>query len=381
MTSLSSLKTLCLFTVLSCLLVLSYAQIDDAIDTDILPGTTGGGATSTSTSETTDVPSTTDDPSTTDAPSTGDEAPEIELDDDVAPAPPSIGADVPLQYFGPPPSSVDPRLVGPVQLLKSGTIDFDKGTITIPIYEGNYADGSRHWYVITDTTDKGNAEALGINFASKLQYTGTTGATSAFLGRNLRLVGRRGKVDFSPKRVLVPGDEPTPFPPKTFIPGQVGDREYSPYVRVPNAGGEVYNAPIVAGAVSAERLNQYCGGIPEDKIEDARRILHSKVTAICPRESTVTLELIPGFSFVKPIFYLSMDASDKLPAAFEDTTFAPRLQLLATGADDSFLSPIERLFATVNGLANADLAPGAPMNATIHPGRQGFFSAIRGEGR
>ncbi len=27
---------------------------------------------------------------------------------------------VPLTYFGPPPSAVDPRLVGPVQLLKSG---------------------------------------------------------------------------------------------------------------------------------------------------------------------------------------------------------------------------------------------------------------------
>ena len=39
------------------------------------------------------------------------------------PAPPSIGAGVHLSYFGPPPSETNPSLVGPVQLLKSGTVD------------------------------------------------------------------------------------------------------------------------------------------------------------------------------------------------------------------------------------------------------------------
>ena len=44
--------------------------------------------------------------------------------DPAPPAPPSTGADVPLSYFGPPPSqSFTPghdQLVGPQQLLKSG---------------------------------------------------------------------------------------------------------------------------------------------------------------------------------------------------------------------------------------------------------------------
>jgi uncharacterized RDD family membrane protein YckC len=56
-------------------------------------------------------------------------------DDDVAPAPPSIGADIPLTYFGPAPSQVQRELIGPFQLLKSGEVDLDEGTITLPLYE------------------------------------------------------------------------------------------------------------------------------------------------------------------------------------------------------------------------------------------------------
>ncbi len=37
-------------------------------------------------------------------------------DDNIAPAPPSIGADIPLTYFGPAPSTVQKELVGPQQL-------------------------------------------------------------------------------------------------------------------------------------------------------------------------------------------------------------------------------------------------------------------------
>jgi hypothetical protein len=56
--------------------------------------------------------------------------------DEVQPSPASIGTDIPVTYFGPPPSSVEPELVGPLQLLRSGPIDFDAGTITLPLYRG-----------------------------------------------------------------------------------------------------------------------------------------------------------------------------------------------------------------------------------------------------
>src|SRR5260370_42476144 len=50
------------------------------------------------------------------------------------PAPASVGTTVNLSYFGPPPSTTNESLVGPVQLLKSGPVDVAKGTITIPLY-------------------------------------------------------------------------------------------------------------------------------------------------------------------------------------------------------------------------------------------------------
>lgn len=214
-----------------------------------------------------------------------------------------------------------------------------------------------------------------------MEFITEEGGTTARLRADGILVDRVGKVDFSPDRELVPGEEPMPFPPSSFAPGQVGDAEYSPYVRLSNIGGRVYNAPIVAGDLSAEKLDKYCDGLGEgSELEKALKLIHVKVTAICPREATVTVELIPGFSFAKPIFYLSMDANAELPAAFEDTTFAPRISNINVGGDDSAFSAVERLFATVNGLSNIDLAPGAPLNSTVHPSRQGFFSAIRGEG-
>lgn len=65
--------------------------------------------------------------------------------DSIAPAPPSIGADVPLTYFGPAPSTVQRELVGPYQLLRSGMIDLDAGTITLPLYQGQMKDGRKIW--------------------------------------------------------------------------------------------------------------------------------------------------------------------------------------------------------------------------------------------
>lgn len=305
--------------------------------------------------------------------------PDIELDDDAAPAPASIGADVPLTYFGPAPSDVDPRLVGPVQLLKSGIIDFEENTITIPLYRGFYTDGELHWFVITDTTDEGNAKALGLNFSPKLEYVTAESGSTARLANSSVLVDRVGKVDFTPQFSLVPGDE-SPFPPSSFSAPQVGDELYSPYVRLPDMGGRVYNAPIVASNVQASQLNEWCDGIPDGARNRADSVLHSKVVRICPRDFTVTVSLTPGFSFAKPVLYLSTDANNEMAAAMEDTTFAPRLANMGVGGDDSAFSAVERLFATTNGFTNSDLASGAPFNQTTHPSRQGFNSALSDEG-
>ncbi len=285
--------------------------------------------------------------------------------DDTKPAPPSIGADIPLTYFGPAPSSVQKELVGPVQLLKSGEIDENKGTITLPLYKGQTKEGKSVWYVITDTNDKGNADALGLNYSAKLTYTSVgKGARTARLEKNGTLTFDSGTVNFVPERVVKPGPKTNPFPPTEFKPGSVGDANYTPLVRVTNAGGFIYNAPVVAFGVSAEQIN-FCKKSPDYKL------VHDKVISICPEGNggTVTLALTPGFSFAKPVLYLSLDANHPLPAAMEAVTLAPGLNDIPVGRDDSAFSGVERLFAMVNGPTGSD-----------NPQRQGFNSALLGEG-
>ncbi|MEM7129372.1 MAG: hypothetical protein AAF702_23775 [Chloroflexota bacterium] len=287
------------------------------------------------------------------------------LGDDVQPAPPSIGADIPLTYFGPAPSAVQRELIGPFQLLKSATVDVDAGTMTLPLYEGQMLDGTSVWYVVTDTTDKGNADALGLNWSPKLAYT-TVGkaARIALLETDGTLTFNRGIVDFSPERSVTPGEMPNPFPPADFQPGSVGDDEYSPLVYIENAGGAVYNAPVVAMGVDADDLNNCGSGEGIDYT-----MLHDKVVDICADEGTVTLSLTPGFSFARPVLYLSMDANHPMAAAMEGVTLAPGLDDIAVGGDDSLFSAVERIFAFANGPTGIG-----------NPQRQGFNSALSGEG-
>lgn len=284
-------------------------------------------------------------------------------DDDVAPAPPSIGADVPLTYFGPAPSEVQKELVGPVELLRSGEIDVDAGTVTLPLYLGSTRNGREVWYVLTDTTDRAAADALGLNFSGKLANAVAPAVRDATLQADATLRFSRGAVDFAPELRIVPGEAPNQFPPAVAEPGSVGDRFYAPLVRVTNAPGTpVYNAPVVAFDVGADALE-----MPAGEVDHA--VVHDKVVAISAAERTVTLRLTPGFSFAKPVLYLSLDASEALPAALEGSTLAPGMAALSVGGDDSAFSAVERLFTVVNGPAGAE-----------NPQRQGLSSALGDEG-
>ena len=284
--------------------------------------------------------------------------------DEVAPAPPSIGADVPLTYFGPSPSQFQKELDGPLQLLRSGELNLKEGTITLPLYRGQLRNGTKVWYVLTDTSDADNAGALGLLHSAKLRYAAVGRAVRrATLQRDTTLTFDKGGVNFRPERQLVPGSEPNPFPPKSFQPGAAGDRDYSPLVLVENAGAHVYNAPIVAFDVDASQI-EFPNGNP-----NYGRV-HDKVVRISPKAGTVTLDLVPGFSFAKPVLYLSLDASATLPAAIEGVTYAPGLEDLTLGHDDSAFSAVERLFAIANGPRGKD-----------NPQRQGFNSALAGEGK
>jgi hypothetical protein len=275
------------------------------------------------------------------------------------PAPGSIGADIPLVYFGPSPSQVQKELVGPLQLLKSGILDLNAGTITLPLYQGRMANNRTVWYILTDTTDRGNADALGLNYSAKLSYSAVgRGVRDAVLQGGGDLVFERGEVDFAPTQSVTPGSAPNFFPPTAFQPGSVGDENYSPLVRITNAGGHIYNAPIVAFNVEANQI-EFPNGNPD------YRLVHDKVVRISPAAGTVTLSLTTGFSFSRPVLYLSLEANSPLAAALERATLAPGLSDVAVGRDDGAFSAVERLFAFTNGPTGSD-----------NPQRQGFNSAL-----
>jgi hypothetical protein len=263
------------------------------------------------------------------------------------PAPPSVGATVPLSYFGPSPSTTNPSLVGPVQLLNTGKLDTANGTITIPLYKGTLKGTKKNvWYILSDVDDPGVAAELGLNFSAKLSFA-SNAARTGNLDANGNIVFDAGTVNFAPKRNIVPGPTGAEFPPKSATPGSIGDANYSPLVRIVNAGNVIYNAPMVAFDVDASQINFPNGNVDYSKV-------HDQVVAIDPVNMTVTLNLINGFSFGRPVWYMSMDTSNTLGAAIEHNTYAPLMNNLVLGHDDSFASPIERIFISTNGPENED---------------------------
>jgi len=283
------------------------------------------------------------------------------------PAPPSVGASVSLSYFGPSPSTTNQSLVGPVQLLKTGPVDVARGTITIPLYLGHLRNGKNVWYVLTDVDDANVAASLGLNFSAKMTFMANA-ARTANLDLNGDLIFDRGAVDFSPVRSITAGPVGNEFPPVAATPGAVGDSDYSPFVQIVNAGNVIYNAPIVAFDVNANDINFPNGNVDYSKV-------HDQVVAIDPVNGTVTINLINGFSFGKPVWYMSMDSSIPLAAAIEHNTFAPLMAALHLGGDDTFSSPIERIFIATNGAQgcanpqrqglSADLADGFRPNNVV----------------
>ncbi len=282
---------------------------------------------------------------------------------DLFPAPANIGTNVGLSYFGPPPSTVNQSLVGPVQLLDTGQVDATAGTITIPLYKGKVkSTGKTAWYILTDVSDPGIAAELGLNFSAKMNNI-TTAARTGNLGPDGNIIFDKGTVNFAPERNIVPGPEGAEFPPKSFAPGEVGDANYSPFVRIANGGGVVYNAPMIAYGVDASQINFPNGNVDYTKVHDA-------VQAIDPINMTVTLALVNGFSFGRPVWYISMDASIPLAAAIEHNTYAPLMGKLLLGNDDSAGSPIERIFIATNGTEDCDNPQRQGLSADLNDGHR-----------
>jgi hypothetical protein len=120
-----------------------------------------------------------------------------------------------------------------VQLLNTGMVDAAHGTITIPLYKGSLKGTKKTvWYILTDVSDQGVAQELGLNFSAKLSFA-SNAARTGNLDSNGNIVFDNGTVNFAPQRNVVPGPTGQEFPPQSFNPGSVGDSNYSPYVSIP----------------------------------------------------------------------------------------------------------------------------------------------------
>jgi hypothetical protein len=276
-------------------------------------------------------------------------------------APAAIQPDLRTVVAQPSPSEVNPAYLGPVVLLKSAHIDLEKGTATLPLRRGKLKSGEPVWFIITDTTDENLSNLHGTNYSPKMAYGLTGKATRrATIEKDGSFTFATGKVDFRPARSVVPGPADAPFPPKSFQPGSVGDATYTPMVYVENSAKSVIlNAPVLSMASEAE-LNAMCDG----NVDKAK--VHDKVLKICPRDETVTLEMTLGFTFDKPIFYLSTEANNPLVATLEGATMTPAMDDLPFALEDA--SPgeaAERIVVVVNGPTGLD-----------NPHRQGLYSAL-----
>src|SRR6266436_4169667 len=231
----------------------------------------------------------------------------------VIPPEASIGTRADISEFPPPDSLTDPELAGPVQLLRSGKFDIPierltgvevpagspRGTITLPLFKGAVKTPSGlkpAWYIILDAGDQAEADRLGVNFSRKLRNAGDAA----------RPATRRAD--------------------GTFL----------------FESGIVYDAPIIAAAVENAAIN-FPNGDPD------YALVHDQVIAIDPTHGTVTLALINGFSFGKPVLYISTDSSDPGVSAIEANTFAPRMRRLEVAIDDIARSAVERIFIATNG--------------------------------
>jgi len=137
------------------------------------------------------------------------------------------------------------------------------------------------------------------------------------------------------------------------VPGALGGRDYSPFIRIKGSTA-VYNAPIVAVGDGPFDV--------ETHSNTADRVL--SITPPTPVSETpsgqflpgnVEMLLVQGKQSGQKIFYMSTEASDPVTATLERSTFVPALNKAPFLAADDFLgSARERIFLFTNGQTGAD---------------------------
>ncbi len=214
---------------------------------------------------------------------------------------------------------------------------------TLRVHRAIDDDGERASYVVTESSDKKDAKARGVNYSPKLANARGTDAVQHGWFDATGVLHVEDTVDFSPERVVTPG--PGGFPPAAASPGAVGQADYSPLVQLRD--GTVINAPHVMNATGA----------------------HDKLAAPISG-GRATFAETEGFYEGKEVYYVSFDASDPGVAALEGVTFAPNLNAApGLGSNDKKSSARSGIAPFANGQTGVD-----------NPNRQGLNSALLGQG-
>jgi len=237
------------------------------------------------------------------------------------------------------------------ELFIRSAVEHPDGTATFPLFRGT-SHGDDVYFIILDTSDGNLSQSLGVNRSQKLANARNTAAVQKVTVVN-SVVDFPASVDFSPSRIVTV--ENGAFPPKTFLPGAFGEAGYSPLIQLPD--GTIVNAPQIARDVNHD-------GAIELLIEAA-----DKVTAIDLAHGTVTYRETNGFQGGNPVRYVSTESSSLLGATLEDATYAQALDFAPAVGDDSTASARATLVGFINGQTGIG-----------NPQRQGFTSAVRGEG-
>jgi hypothetical protein len=209
------------------------------------------------------------------------------------------------------PASAAPLARANIILPNTISVDPDAGIVTLPLHRGS-AHGTTVWYIVTESSDKADAQQRGAVFAPLL---GSVGKGCSACVRNAMeshgAIAFPGAPDFAPKRSYIASA--TGFPPASAAPGAIAGSGYTPFVRI---GGAVVNAPIVA-----------TGNGPFDVRTHTNT--EDRVVAIDTAKKTVTLALVKGFFGGKRVVYLSTEASDPGAATVERATYVPALKAQA----------------------------------------------------
>jgi len=227
----------------------------------------------------------------------------------------------------------------------SSVISVDRAhrTATLPLFAGRTAAADATYYIVTESSDKADAQRRGVNYAPKLRNALGTRSVQTVTDDGGTLVFP-GTVDFSPDNVVTP-DKKNGFPPKKAIPGAVGDAMYSPLITT--GDGVVLNAPQVANSTGQA----------------------DTVSGLDKAAGRVTEALFKGFVNGTPNYYLHTDGSAPLLAALETSTYAKNLAAAPGRGSNARSSALSAIIPVING-------PRGKRN----PQRQGLQSALLGQG-